>query len=108
MGRQSGITLVELLVTMAVIGIMIGVVFPGFRGLMDRNSMTTTANALVLATSYARSEALRGAGLVEVRARGTWAGGWEVFARRRRGAQFRAHFGFAHAGRFRRELRREH
>lgn len=80
MRRQSGITLVELLVTLAVIGIMVGVVFPGFRGLMDRNSMTTTANSLVLAVSYARSEALRGAGLVTVRARTTWAGGWEVVA----------------------------
>ena len=78
MRRQSGITLVELLVTLAVIGIMVGVVFPGFRGLMDRNSMTTTANSLVLAVSYARSEALRGAGLVTVRARTTWDGGWEV------------------------------
>ncbi|MCC5872071.1 MAG: GspH/FimT family pseudopilin [Gammaproteobacteria bacterium] len=78
MRRQSGITLVELLVTLAVIGIMVGVVFPGFRGLMDRNSMTTTANSLVLAVSYARSEALRGAGLVRLRARGTWPGGWEV------------------------------
>ena len=83
MRRQSGVTLVELLVTLAVIAILVGVVFPGFRGLMDRNSMTTTANALVLAVSFARSEALRGAGTVQVRARGTtpaWADGWEVVA----------------------------
>ncbi len=81
MRRQSGVTLVELLVTLAVIAILVGVVFPGFRGLMDRNSMTTTANALVLAASFARSEALRGAGVVRVRARGgDWADGWEVIA----------------------------
>ncbi len=71
----------ELLVTLAVIAILVGVVFPGFRGLMDRNSMTTTANALVMAVSFARSEALRGAGTVRVRARGTgWEDGWEVVA----------------------------
>ena len=81
MRRQSGVTLVELLVTLAVIAILVGVVFPGFRGLMDRNSMTTTANALVMAVSFARSEALRGAGTVRVRARGTgWEDGWEVLA----------------------------
>lgn len=81
MRRQSGVTLVELLVTLAVIAILVGVVFPGFRGLMDRNSMTTTANALVMAVSFARSEALRGAGPVLVRARGSdWEGGWEVVA----------------------------
>lgn len=81
MRRQSGITLVELLVTLAVIGVMVGVVFPGFRGLMDRNNLTTTANALVLASNYARSEALRGAGIVCVQARGatpSWGQGWQV------------------------------
>ncbi len=78
MRRQAGITLVELLVTLAVIGIMVGVVFPGFRGLMDRNSLATTANAMVLAVSYARSEALRGGGFVCVRHRGTWGQGWQV------------------------------
>lgn len=78
MRRQAGITLVELLVTLAVIGIMVGVVFPGFRGLMDRNSLATTANAMVLAVSYARSEALRGEGFVCVRHRGSWAQGWQV------------------------------
>lgn len=81
MRQQEGFTLVELLVTLAVIGVLVGVVFPGFRGLMDRNSMTTSANAMVLAVNYARSEAMRGTGIVRVRARGAtpaWANGWEV------------------------------
>lgn len=78
MRTQSGLTLVELLVTLAVIGVMVGVAFPSFRALVERNSLTTTANAMVLATSYARSEALRGAGTVCVRHRGSWPQGWEV------------------------------
>ena len=84
MHRQDGVTLVELLVTLAVIGILVGVVFPGFRGLIDRNGMTTAANSMVLAINYARSEATRGAGDVRVLPRDSsdatneWGQGWTV------------------------------
>lgn len=87
MNRQEGITLVELLVALVILALLVGVVFPGFRALIDRSSMTTSANDLILAVSFARSEAVRSAGVVRVRARPpaaapgdprAWANGWEV------------------------------
>lgn len=80
---QPGFTLAELLVVLAVVGILAGVVLPGFRGLVERNQMTAAANDLVLAVNYARSEAIRRGREVRVVAAAegsgnAWPNGWQV------------------------------
>ncbi len=85
--HQRGLSLTELLVTLAVLAILVGVVFPGFEGIMRSNNLTTSANSFVLAVQYARSEAARRGRSVAVcpvddSAGGNeWGPGWQVVLR---------------------------
>ena len=57
--RGLGFTLLELMVTIAVLGILLGLTVPTFREFSRNNSVTTAQNDLVTALNVARSEALR-------------------------------------------------
>ena len=84
MRQQQAFTLVELLVALAVMAILVGVVFPGFQTMLARNNLATSANAMIVAINYARSEAVRGGGGVTLDAvdpsddSNEWGPGWEV------------------------------
>jgi type IV fimbrial biogenesis protein FimT len=56
---SNGFTLPELLITIAVASILLGVAVPSFSGLMMSNRLTTQANDLVGAINFARSEAIK-------------------------------------------------
>jgi len=87
MFRQGGLTLTELLVTLAVIAVLVGVVFPGFQGLVQRNELVTVANDFVLSVQYARSEASKRGRAVFIcpldasDAANEWGLGWQVVLR---------------------------
>jgi len=57
--RPRGITLVELLVALAIIAIVAGFAIPSFLGLVASTRVSSTVNAFVLDTRYARGEAMR-------------------------------------------------
>lgn len=59
MKREGGVTLIELVVTVVVIGILLAVGIPGFQHMIGSNRLTTSTNELVLAVVEARSEAIR-------------------------------------------------
>ncbi len=92
MKRVYGFTLVELMVTVVVAAILLGIGVPSFRTLMANNRATTQANALFSALNYARSEAIARAGTVTVCPKNSnvvtdticggnakWVNGWHVF-----------------------------
>ncbi|SFF66013.1 type IV fimbrial biogenesis protein FimT [Fontimonas thermophila] len=54
-----GLTLIELVVVIAVAGILLAVAVPGFRQLVTANRLTTAANAIVESLLQARLEAVR-------------------------------------------------
>ncbi len=54
-----GFTLLELMVTVAVLAIVSAIAIPGFSGLINRDRLTSRANELVATIQYARSEAVR-------------------------------------------------
>lgn len=57
--RLSGLTLVELMVAVAVAGILLAVAVPSYRQIITSNRLSTGANALVESLTQARVEAVR-------------------------------------------------
>jgi len=96
MGRkQQGLTLIELMVTLAVAIILVAVGMPLFSGIAANNRAVAQSNALVSALNLGRSEAVRRGTPVAVCASTTalpdaspacatsgpvWTNGWFVFA----------------------------
>ena len=88
MKRQSGFTLVELLVTLAAATVLMSVAIPSFKTTIQNGRMVTQANDLLGALVFARSQAVTAAKDVVVCASnsdqtacdtsGTWAGGWII------------------------------
>lgn len=85
--RNRGFTLIELMVTVAVLAILLTIALPSFRGVMQSNRVATSTNELIAVLSLARSEAIRnsrGSGACASAAGtgcdGTWEQGLMVWA----------------------------
>ncbi|MGI9326830.1 MAG: GspH/FimT family pseudopilin [Pseudomonadales bacterium] len=65
---NSGFTVVELLVALAIAAVLMGFALPAFNGFVAQRDLTARVNDFILATNYARSEASRVGGLVSVQA----------------------------------------
>lgn len=79
-GFQSGVTLIELVVAVAVLAILVSIAVPSFREVALNNRASNITNDLLADLSTARSEAVKLAGRAAVLASGdTWADGWDVF-----------------------------
>ena len=78
--KQQGLTLVELMVTLAVAIILITVGMPMFTGMAANNRAAAQTNDLVSALKLARSEAVKRSTPVAARRSGAaWSDGWLVF-----------------------------
>jgi type IV fimbrial biogenesis protein FimT len=84
-----GFTLVELMVTIAIAAVLVGVVIPGFFNLIANNRLTVATNELVTCMHFARSEAVRSEVPVSICASTDgqscsgdldWGRGWIIFS----------------------------
>jgi type IV fimbrial biogenesis protein FimT len=64
--KMRGFTLVELLVTLAVLAVILTIAVPGFQDFVRRNRLASETNNLVSALAIARSEAIKRGQIVTV------------------------------------------
>jgi len=64
--RSLGFTLIELMVVVALIGIVAAYAVPSFTQLVERSRVTSTVNGVLGILNYARSEAVKAGQTIEV------------------------------------------
>lgn len=87
--KQTGFTLIELMVTIAVLAILLSIAIPSFQNMMLNNRIAAQANQVITALNYTRSEAVKRAatatvcstnGGVACAGSTNWSTGWMAFA----------------------------
>ena len=86
-GRKAGFSLIELMVTIAIVAILVGIALPSITDTITRNRIAGAANEFIAGLNYARTEALRSKGPAGVcpsesgiKCDGTWSDKWIVFS----------------------------
>ncbi len=88
MKKHSGFTLTELMITLAIVGILLTVGVPSLKTFMQGNQLIASTNELVSALHIARSEAIKLNSRVSIcdssdgktcALTGDWSNGWIVF-----------------------------
>jgi len=76
----QGITLIELVITLAVLAVLIGLALPNFRDFLMTSNTRSIANELVGDMNFARAEAVKQGATINIVSVGNnwWSGGWQV------------------------------
>jgi type IV fimbrial biogenesis protein FimT len=89
--QQVGFTLMELIVTISIAGILVNIAIPSFISIIKNNRMSTQVNEFTTSLNFARSEAIKrgipvtlckskdGSTCVADKTVSNWAQGWIIF-----------------------------
>ncbi|RKT46775.1 GspH/FimT family pseudopilin [Thiocapsa rosea] len=84
--KADGFSLIELLFSISILAILLGLGIPSFQGLIERNRVTSATNELITTLQLARSTAIRRNEVVSIcplvdanTCGGSWSSGWMVF-----------------------------
>jgi type IV fimbrial biogenesis protein FimT len=79
-GRLAGFTLIEVIVVVAILGILAGIALPSMRDLIASSKVKGAASDVYAALVFARSEAIKRNGSVDVipAVTSNWGQGWSV------------------------------
>ncbi|WP_077406503.1 GspH/FimT family pseudopilin [Microbulbifer agarilyticus] len=77
--HQRGLTLIELLITCSVLGVLLAIGIPSFQQQLEANRTRVAADTLLQAIHLTRSKAISTNRRATLRRLDTWHAGWEVF-----------------------------
>lgn len=77
--NQRGLTLIELLITCSILGVLLAIGIPSFQQQLEANRTRAAADALLQAIRLTRSKAVSTNRRATLRRLDTWHAGWEVF-----------------------------
>ncbi|MBY6191834.1 GspH/FimT family pseudopilin [Microbulbifer agarilyticus] len=77
--NQRGLTLIELLITCSILGILLAIGIPSFQQQLETSRTRAAADALLQAIHLTRSKAVSTNRRATLRRLDTWHAGWEVF-----------------------------
>lgn len=77
---SSGFSIIEVCVVVAIISILAAIAVPSFQSTLDRQRVSTVASDLYASVTYARAEAIRRGGRVDLAPQdpSDWAKGWKI------------------------------
>jgi type IV fimbrial biogenesis protein FimT len=84
MRKEHGFTLIEMMIAVAIAGVLVAVALPNYQSMVKNNCMTTSANSIVSTFQLARSEAIKRGTSVTLTASNAgdntneWGTGWSI------------------------------
>lgn len=84
MDKNKGFTLLELLVAIAIMGVLFAIAIPSFKQMLKSNRLSTQANEFISTLNLARSEAIKRGDVINITATDSsaaaneWGPGWTV------------------------------